>query len=485
MKASHFVLRALDAIGAAVVLGGLVSSSTAQAILPKRGRRSPSAAAGETAAPRRLLVLDTAYAIATIRARGLEQFVTQRDLDGFFEHVWTVHPCVGSSAGDDLPEASVGSPSSEPLAPRHTFVEGRVAYSRNLRGLPMSNFMLAQWQILRRIQNLVRENGIQAVRVCDPFYLGLLGLCVSKTCDIPLMIFVISNYDLAFAATGRAAYPRLLRSRRVENVIERFVYRHSAVVAGGNQNNANYAMTHGATAEQTTLCRIGNAIDALHFAPPENRPDVTTELGLERKSFVAYVGRLALVKHPADVVRATAEVNALLAPRKVQALLIGDGELRESLEQLARELGIEDRIVFAGNRDQAWIANAMAAAGVVASPLTGRSLVEAALAAAPIVAYDVEWHGELVKDGVTGRLVANRNVSAMAHAIADLLRDPDLAARLGDAGRAGARAQQDPDMLIQHERQTYSRMLRTWANGDRARRQLRPSGASAAASTLR
>jgi len=42
--------------------------------------------------PRKLLVLDTAYTLEMIQQRKLQFSVTCRDLDGFFDHVWSVHP---------------------------------------------------------------------------------------------------------------------------------------------------------------------------------------------------------------------------------------------------------------------------------------------------------------------------------------------------------------------------------------------------------
>jgi glycosyltransferase involved in cell wall biosynthesis len=54
----------------------------------------------------------------------------------------------------------------------------------------------------------------------------------------------------------------------------------------------------------------------------------------------------------------------------------------------------------------------------------------------PVVATEVSGVPELVEDGVTGRLVAPGDAVALADALADLRRDPGLAARLADAGHA-------------------------------------------------
>ena len=86
----------------------------------------------------------------------------------------------------------------------------------------------------------------------------------------------------------------------------------------------------------------------------------------------------------------------------------------KELQQLARQLGVADHIVFAGNRDQEWLSRVIPHAAAVLAPSAGRALSEVAFGAAPTVAYDNDWHSELVQHGVTGALVPHRDVEAMA-----------------------------------------------------------------------
>ena len=99
------------------------------------------------------------------------------------------------------------------------------------------------------------------------------------------------------------------------------------------------------------------------------------------------------------------------------------------------------------------------AAAVVVSPHTGRALTEAALAAAPVVAYDVDWQSELIEDCSTGVLVPHGDVAALADGVAALLADADRAKRLGQALRARALDMLDPEALDEHERSEYGKLL--------------------------
>jgi glycosyltransferase involved in cell wall biosynthesis len=71
----------------------------------------------------------------------------------------------------------------------------------------------------------------------------------------------------------------------------------------------------------------------------------------------------------------------------------------------------------------------------VVSPLTGRALAEAAMGGAAIVAYDMEWQGELIKTNITGELVPRHDFVAMADSISRYLNDPLYKKRMGTAVR--------------------------------------------------
>jgi glycosyltransferase involved in cell wall biosynthesis len=89
-------------------------------------------------------------------------------------------------------------------------------------------------------------------------------------------------------------------------------------------------------------------------------------------------------------------------------------------------------------------------------------LTEAALGAAPVVAYDIDWQGEMILDGQTGRLVRHGDLRGMAEATAELLADPARAAGFGRRLREFAGTMLDPKALDDHEREQYARLI---ANG--------------------
>ena len=413
----------------------------------------------DTMARPRLLVLDTNYSLEGIRERKIEASITCRDLDGFFEHVWSVHPFATLVTSDEW-GPRFGRPQTYELAPGHTIIEGKVGRFKALRAVPPLNFLLGQIGMIADLRRLIRRERISVMRAASPLYIGLFGLILKWLTGVPLVVRVGANHDKVFETTGQPLEPRLTHSRKVEKWIERFVFKRADLVAGANQDNLDFAIANGASPERSTLFRYGNLVDPGHFIDPADRQidaAIPRSLGLEPGKYLIYVGRLEPVKQPDHV------VTVLAAARRnghdVKALLAGEGQLREALRNQAEALGVADALVMPGNVDQQKLAQLFAQSAVVVSPHTGRALSEAALAAAPIVAYDVDWQGELIETGRTGILVRHGNVEGMTKAVIDLLSDKKLRETLGRAVRERALGLLDPVALNEHERQAYRALL--------------------------
>ena len=414
---------------------------------------------------RRLLVLDTSYTLEMIRQRSLEDSLTCRDLDGFFEHVWTVHPFASLLTSEQW-APKFGRYEVTEINARHTFIEGKVGRFRALSRFFLPNFALAQLTIFFALLRLIRKERIDVMRVSSPLYLGAFAWALARLSGIPFVIRVGGNHDKLFETTGQPIEPRLMRTRRIEKAVERFVFPRADLVAGANQDNLDFALANGARPERSTLFRYGNLIDKRHFADPATRPvdpAILAEHDLRPRGYLLYIGRLESLKHPDDVIRVLKFVRD--RGHDVAALLVGDGSMRPRLEEIAAEHDVAEHVVMPGNKDQGWLAQIVAQAAVVVSPHTGRALSEAALAAAPIAAYDVDWQGELIHDGETGALVPHKDWRALAERTERFLADPDHARRMGDAVRRRALDMLDPAALDEHERQHYSALLDRWRRG--------------------
>ncbi len=121
----------------------------------------------------------------------------------------------------------------------------------------------------------------------------------------------------------------------------------------------------------------------------------------------------------------------------LRAVLVGEGPLRSTLERQARDLGIADRVIFAGTRRD--IPTVLAALDVFVLPsrFEGLSLalLEAMSMARPVVATAVSGTVEVIRDGETGVLVPPEDASALAAGIRVMWEQRDRAQRMGENAR--------------------------------------------------
>ena len=443
---SGAALGALDLLLAALTLGGAVLR-----ILPAGRRRAKHAPPGRV-----LMIFNTFYSLSVLRSRGAEYTITHRDLDGYFDHVWSVHPLVGADP-EEFEHAPTGRPAVTALTDRHTVIEGGVRRSPRLERLPMLNFALAQAQMLRMLSRLAAREQVGMIRAWEPFYTGLMALGLGRLHGIPVEIRIAGNYDDIYEAVGDLSYPRLLRWRWLERALARFTLSRADQVVVLSANNREYAIRNGAREERTEFSGNWAMIDPVHHVDPAERAPYVDELGLGDRPFTVTVTRLERVKYPEDVLTVLAKARE--RQPELAGLLIGDGSIRGELEERARELGLDGHLFFVRGRDHLWVSQALAAASVVLAPMAGLTLTEAALAGAPIVTYDYEWHNEFIADGETGLVVPYRDTDAMAAAACALLEDPERAARLGDAARSAALQRMQGDGALAHERALAERLL--------------------------
>lgn len=406
-----------------------------------------------------LVVLDSSYTLEMVEQRGVQDSVLCRDLDGFFSHVWTVHPFASMLTSRGW-SSEFGRSDKHKLNPRHTFIEGKVGRWPWLRRCFACNFLASQFTLLFELLALIRHNKVRAIRAGDPLYAGLLGWVLARIAGVPLVIRVNGNNDKVRESVGKPIFPRLFRSISIEKYVEKFVLRHADLVVAPNYDNLNFALANGADSETSTVFRYGNLIAKQHLTPSKDRAiddSLLASFGITADRFLLYIARLEPVKLPDHAVRVLASVRN--SGHDVKLVIVGDGQMGPQLQVLARQLGVEGYLVLPGNRPQDVLAQLITTAAVVVSPHTGRALTEAAYGAAPIVAYDVDWQGELIESGKTGMLVPFEDVQAMASAVNCLLEDRGLARQLGNGVLERAQEMLDPSQLNDHERATYGRLF--------------------------
>jgi phosphatidylinositol alpha-1,6-mannosyltransferase len=198
-------------------------------------------------------------------------------------------------------------------------------------------------------------------------------------------------------------------------------------------------------AAQHRMVRLTPGVDAEKFRPGAGGEEVRRRHGLAGRPVVVCVSRMVARKGQDVLIRALPGIRRTVPDAAV--LLVGDGPHRRVLERLVRRLGLDGHVVFAG-RVPWHLTPAYYDAGTVFCMPTrtrrgglepealGICYLEAAATGLPVVAGDSGGAPDAVLDGRSGYVVDGRDVGAVTERCARLLGDPELAGRLGRAGRA-------------------------------------------------
>lgn len=201
-----------------------------------------------------------------------------------------------------------------------------------------------------------------------------------------------------------------------------------------------------------------NHIKVIHNIININFPEKLVPAG-NNHSVVATVSRLAPQKGIEYFLEAAKSVSRELP--ETRFLIVGDGPSRAALQQTARNFGVADVVEFAGfKEDMEQIYPLM---DILVFPSLwepfGNVAIEAAAYALPVIASNVGGIPEAVADGQTGVLVPPKRPDKLAESILHLLRNPDLARKMGRAGRERVRKYFTAERLISEIEDTYEHLV--------------------------
>jgi glycosyltransferase involved in cell wall biosynthesis len=180
---------------------------------------------------------------------------------------------------------------------------------------------------------------------------------------------------------------------------------------------------------------IYNGVDLQRYNHQQPCCTLREEFGIpEGAPVVGVVARLEAEKGHRTLVDAWPPV--LLSHPDARLLIVGEGSERNSLEAQAASLGIADRVVFTGRREDVPAVTAALDIAVLPSyrEAQGLSVLEAMALGRPVVASNVGGIPEMVEDGVSGLLVRPGDCDALAAAIVRLLSNHPLADTLARRG---------------------------------------------------
>jgi phosphatidylinositol alpha-1,6-mannosyltransferase len=298
-----------------------------------------------------------------------------------------------------------------------------------------TSLMLPVPTVAARAAALAREYGATTVWFGAAAPLALLGPHLRRRAGVERVIGSTHGHEVGWSMLpgGRQTLRRIGADADVLTTISRYTRSRVAAAFGS----------------RAALEVVPSGIDTDRFRPdPDARAELRRRYRVGDAPLVVCVSRLVARKGQDTLIRALPLVRERVPG--VRVLLVGGGPGGDRLRRLAREVGMDEHVVFAGAVPAAEVAAHHAVGDVFALPCRTRGggldveglgivLLEAAAAGLPVVAGDSGGAPETVQEGRTGHVVDGRDVAAVASAVAGLLSDPERARAMGAAGRAWMR----------------------------------------------
>jgi glycosyltransferase involved in cell wall biosynthesis len=301
---------------------------------------------------------------------------------------------------------------------------------------------------LRRLVHFIREKDIDVVHT-HCFYTNIFGMTGAFLAGVPARVTSKGETD-GFRTP-------------IQKRAERAAFRLSHRVIANCLVVQNQLMREGVRPSKIIQHYNGLDLGRLIVRSGLRREDALAEFGLP--SDRRYISIVANLRNPVKdhpmFLRAAARVRASVPDAGFA--IAGEGELMESLRELAVQLGIQDDVFFIGRCDN--VADLLFASdvGVLSSKAEGfaNAILEYMAAGLPVVATDVGGAREAIAEGETGYTVVSGDDERMAARIIELLNEPKRARAMGERGKLIAAEKFSCDLHLQNTLELYDELLST------------------------
>ena len=283
---------------------------------------------------------------------------------------------------------------------------------------PLSLYKLTQFFKRQRI-DLVHTNGAR---------MNFYGRLAAHRAAVPNICSTVHNslFDYPIGAFKRSVYVK------ADAWTARYAQR---IITVAEALARDLRDRYGIPAEK--ILTIHNGIDLAELAPARSRDAVLKEFGIPSEApCMGAIGRMTNQKGFVFLLRALPALFDRFPTAR--CLLVGEGPLRGDLEREAAKLGVSDRCIFTGLRND--IPDLFQAMDVFVMPSLSEGfpmvLLEAMGMERPVAATAVSGNPELIEHGRTGLLISPSDPPAIVEAVAWLLENRDEAAAMGQAARS-------------------------------------------------
>ena len=294
----------------------------------------------------------------------------------------------------------------------------------HLPGSPRLGYLTRHARERKSLREVIRTRRPDVVHAQETGSSGYV--CLRSAQGVPVLVTV---HGIAREEVKYFSGVERLRASIFSVAVQRYCIRHARYLL----QSTRYPEAYFGSEIQGRIWEIGNPISDRFFSI-----DSTPEAGR-----ILFVGALIERKRLLDLVEAMPRILATVPNAHVRVAGGGrDGRYVTKVRERLRSLGLDDRVRLLGSLSGEKLLGEFQSASVLVLPSAQETsplaIGEGMAAGLPVVATRVGGVSDLVEDGVTGYVIEPGDVETLAARTADILRQPELGAAFGAAGRANA-----------------------------------------------
>ncbi len=313
----------------------------------------------------------------------------------------------------------------------------RLELSSSSWGIKSLTGLTFYWRVFNQVRKLIKQHKITTLHCGRCLPEGFIGYIFNKIFNIPYICY-IHGEDVEAAAT----------SRELSWIVKKVLTNAKTLICN-SQNTANLILNNWqANPNKTVILNPG--CDTERFVPADKNNEIKKSLGWGNKTVVLTVGRLQERKGQDILIKALPTIKQHI-PNVLYAI-IGGGEEKQKLEQLTKQLKLQDNVLFMSEVSDEQMIQAYQQCDVFSLPNRtvgqdiegfGMVLVEAQACAKPVIAGDSGGTAETMIVDKTGFIVDCTQPGPLANKLIELLKNSKQCADMGSAGREHAKSTLD------------------------------------------
>jgi PEP-CTERM/exosortase A-associated glycosyltransferase len=332
-----------------------------------------------------------------------------------------------------------------------------------LAGKPVAREVLEMRAVERRLDEVIARRRPDIVHAHSPVLAGLPALRAARRARLPFVYEVRALWEDAAVdlGTSRAGGLRYRATRALETRVLRRADAVATLCDGMRRELAARGVS------EDRLIVIPNAVDIGAFSSARERdPALVRDLGLDGRLVLGFIGSFYHYEGLDLLIQALPTIRA--ARPEAAVLLVGGGPEAARLEDLVRQLGLEEAVRSIGRIPHNQVRAYYDLVDLLVYPRRRMRLTDLVTPLKPleamaerrlVVASDVGGHQELIRDGETGYLFAADDAEALARRVLAAVNDVHRHPAIREAGRRFVETERNWAASAAHYRPVYERLL--------------------------